>query len=315
MNNTKNNIPIVFCFDDNLIMPAGICISSLLENAKPSTFYDIYILHNEGCKYPKSGYLERLFSQFVNFKINYRNVGDAFRDAFEIRGITVSAYYRLLIPEIIPEYKTIFYFDVDIIFRNDLSEFYESCDLTGYYIGGVSTPYSDISDYIESVMNTRPDQYICSGTLLINSKLIREDQVIHQFKNAATKNWKYQDQDIINIVCKDKIKFLQPWFGVIGTISEIISDTRQIYYSKEEVEFAIQYGTIHYNGAKPWRQFCYNFDIWWEYYRRSVYFDSKFYFDFYHSKQSDLDTLTLSKRIKLLAKYFFKGRKKALYES
>lgn len=39
-------IPIVFAFDNNLILPACVCISSLLMNAKEETFYDIFILHS-----------------------------------------------------------------------------------------------------------------------------------------------------------------------------------------------------------------------------------------------------------------------------
>ena len=42
-----NTVPIVFAFDNNLVFPACICISSLLINAKESTFYDIFILHSE----------------------------------------------------------------------------------------------------------------------------------------------------------------------------------------------------------------------------------------------------------------------------
>ena len=33
-------VPIVFAFDNNLILPACVCISSLLMNAKEETFYD-----------------------------------------------------------------------------------------------------------------------------------------------------------------------------------------------------------------------------------------------------------------------------------
>ena len=40
----KNIVPIAFAFDNNLVMPACICISSLLMNARPDTFYDIFIL-------------------------------------------------------------------------------------------------------------------------------------------------------------------------------------------------------------------------------------------------------------------------------
>lgn len=36
-------IPIAFAFDNNLILPACVCISSLMMNAKEDTFYDIFI--------------------------------------------------------------------------------------------------------------------------------------------------------------------------------------------------------------------------------------------------------------------------------
>ena len=39
-------IPILFTFDDKLVLAAGVCITSLLENAAPDTFYDIFILHS-----------------------------------------------------------------------------------------------------------------------------------------------------------------------------------------------------------------------------------------------------------------------------
>ena len=41
-----NIVPIAFAFDNNLVMPAGICISSLMMNANEDTFYDIFILHS-----------------------------------------------------------------------------------------------------------------------------------------------------------------------------------------------------------------------------------------------------------------------------
>jgi len=51
--------PIVFCFDDNLLMPAGVCISSLLKHTNSDTFYDIFILHDEIAKFPTSKYICR----------------------------------------------------------------------------------------------------------------------------------------------------------------------------------------------------------------------------------------------------------------
>lgn len=299
-----NQVPLVFSFDDNLQLPAGVCITSLLENAKEDTFYDIFILHDDYCEYPESGFLEKLHQKYDNFNITYRSVGNAFEGAYEVRGITIAAYYRLLIPEVISEYDKIFYFDVDIIFRNDLSELYSHTNLDDFYIAGVSTPYSDITPYVNRVINMDISKYICSGTLLINSKKIIEDNLVEKFKRVASKNHLYQDQDTLNIVCGDKIKILPPWFGVVGKMYEIISDPNQKYYNKEAVDYALHYGIIHYAGGKPWQGWSHNFDIWWEYYRKSIYFDPIFYLDFYHNKMIEYDQLSLWKRVRYLLRYF-----------
>ena len=116
-----NIIPIAFAFDNNLILPACVCISSLMMNAKKVTFYDIFILHSAQ-KALKKEELDKLPQYYKNCRIQYRQVDDTFDSAFEIRGITTPAYYRLLIPELITEYDKVIYSDADIIFRMDLSE-------------------------------------------------------------------------------------------------------------------------------------------------------------------------------------------------
>ena len=81
------------------------------------------------------------------------------------------------------------------------------------------------------------------------------------------------------------------------------------YFSEEEIEHALRYGTVHYNGPKPWKGFCVNYDIWWETYRKSPFFDEKFYFEFYNRKQNELDHLSLWKRIKILVRFIIHGKK------
>lgn len=307
MINTKYITPIVFCFDDNVIMPAGICITSLLEHANQDTFYDIFILHSDECEFPYSGYLEKLYDRYQNFSITYRNVKNAFKGAFEIRGITIAAYYRLLIPDIIKEYDKIMYHDIDVIFRDDLSSIYLNTDVSDVYIAGVSTPYSDNDEYIRSVINMKPDKYIYSGNIILNSKRIRDENMIPYLIETSKRDWKFQDMDIINIVFKDGIKYLPPSFCIVSrTTSAILKDSNQKYYSKEEVQYALKYGTIHYNGNKPWKTWCLNFDIWWAYYRVSVFYDPELYFEFYSSKLDEYDFLPLWKRIKILLRYFIK---------
>lgn len=301
---SKNITPIVFCFDDNLVMQAGVCISSLLFHAAESTYYDIIVLHDSKAKFPSSGMLEKLFLQYADFSIRYVNVGEAFKDGFQIRGITQATYYRLLIADLVPEYDKIMYHDVDVIFRDDLSGIFKATDLEGYYVAGVSTPYSDIEPYLNQKLNTTSADYIAAGNIILNSKAIREDGLTEKFIELSKANWKYQDMDVINIACKGKIKLLPPSFCIVGTTSEILKDPNQKFYSKEDADYAINYGIIHYNGPKPWDTWCLHFDIWWEYYRKSVYFDLEYYYEFYHDKFDEYDRLSLTKRIKILLRYF-----------
>lgn len=301
-------VPIVFCFDDNWELPAGVCITSLLENAKDNTFYDIFILYSDINKFHLNGNLSRLVERYPNCKITYRSVGMAFKDAFQIRGIGTSTYYRLLIPELVPEYDKIMYHDVDVIFRDDLSDVFFETDMSDYYIAGVVSS----GGLIPEVRNKRAKlgvdwhDYILAGNIILNSKKLLEDGKVDLFKQeVATSTYEFQDMDIINIVCKGYLKRLSPSFCVTAGISELAANSiSQELYTLKELSEAQKMGIIHYNGNKPWKEYCINFDIWWEYYRKSIFFDPKFYYDFYAKKQVELDTFSFTKRLKLLFRYF-----------
>lgn len=308
-----NIIPIAFAFDNNLVFPACVCLSSLMMHAKADTFYDIFILHSEN-EVLKTGELDSLPSFYSNCRITYRMVDGTFDKAFEIRGITTAAYYRLLIPELIPEYGKIIYSDVDVIFRDDLSEMYQT-DIEDYYIAGVDSIahlIPDLKNYYEQVRHCDSKGQIYSGNLIINSKKILEDKLIALFKEHIGEKYKFQDMDILNIVCNGKIKYLSPSFCLTTYINDFAVnniDALKENWAEVDVRYALEKGIVHFNGQKPWKGFCVNFDIWWEYYRKSPYFNPKIYFDFFYGKLNELDQLPLMKRIKILVRYFVYGRK------
>lgn len=310
-----NNIPIAFAFDNNLVEPAKICIYSLLSNARENTFYDIYILHpkRDNLNYMK---INNIMKYYSNCRIQYVAVGNDFEESFEIRGITTPAYYRLLIPELIPEYDKILYSDVDVIFRYDLSEIYLNTDMEDCYIAGVDSIAHLIPDhkrYYEKERKTDPHGNIYSGNLIINSKKMRDDGIVDKFREHVDKKYKFQDMDIINIVCKGKIKYLSPSYCYTTYISDLAVNNRELLktiWSEEEIQEAQDKGIVHYNGQKPWKGACINFDIWWEYYRKSPFYDSKFYFCFFNNMLNEYDRLPLLKRVKILVRYFIYGREK-----
>lgn len=308
-------IPIVFSFDQNLQFPACVSLFSLLRSANRDTFYDIFILSPNGMSLNVSLF-SKLSEIYGNFRITLRNADDTFDSSYEIRGITTPAYYRLLIPELIPEYDKILYSDVDVIFRKDLSDVYFNTDIEGYYLAGVDSLahlIPDLKDYYEKKMLRDSNGNIYSGNLLLNSKKLREDRIVAEFRKHVDMKYKFQDMDIINIVCKGKIKYLSPSFCYTTYIADLAANNRELLetiWTKEQIQDAQDYGIVHYNGQKPWKGACINFDIWWECYRKSPFFDSRYYYHFFDNMLNEYDRLPLLKRLKILLRYFLYGQKK-----
>lgn len=309
-----NIVPIVFAFDNNLILPACLCISSLMMNANENTFYDIFILHSSKIELEKDK-LNKLPFFYKNCKIHYRQVGDIFENAFEIRGITTAAYYRLLIPDLIQEYDKVIYSDVDIIFRMDLSDLY-NINIGDNYLAATKDIGMNFSDdgrkYISSVEGLIQGKYLQSGFIILNSKKIIQDKLMDRFKDLAKLKLKFQDQDILNLSCQDKVFYLPLKYNMTDYSYYFINKKQEellSIYNKSEINESLNIGNIHYNGHKPWKKYSVNFDIWWEYYRKSPFFDEKFYFDFFYNKLNELDQLSLWKRIKILIRYFVYGKR------
>ena len=314
--NKKNIVPIVFAFDKNMVFPACVCLSSLMMSAKETTFYDIFIL------YPASDGLERkeidrVQEFYSNCRIQYIAVDDIFAGAYEIRGITTPAYYRLLIPELIPQYDKILYSDVDVIFRSDLYDIYSSTDMQGCLLAGVNSLSHLVpayAKYYTEQLKRNPRYIVYSGNLIFNGKQMREEHTTEKLIEHRGQKYMFQDMDILNVVCEGRIKFLPPCFCLSTFIAEQAIYGREKLteiWTDQEIATALSSGIVHYNGQKPWQGWCINFDIWWEYYRKSPFFDEKFYFDFFYNKLNEHDQLPLWKRVKILLRYFVIGRQQS----
>lgn len=306
-----STIPIVFAFDKNMEMPAGVAIFSLLSNANEDTFYDIFILHSDRFDFSDSRILA-IARQFANCRITFRPVKDEFVGGFEIRGITETCYYRLLIPELVPEYDKILYSDVDVIFREDLAKYFEMPIDQFYFASVNSVPVmnDDYLSYIKMRGLSVEKGYYYSGNLIINSKKLRADNKLAEFRSHRDMKYRFQDMDIINLTCGSYIKPLPPAFCLTVTYYDAIVNERDRLrglYSDSEMDYALKHGIVHYNGAKPWKDVCLNMDIWWDYYRRSIFFDEQFAHDFWYNQMYRVEKMSLWKRIKQVARYFRKG--------
>lgn len=303
-------VPILFAFNDKLLVPAIVCLTSLVENANADTFYDIFVLQQPGND--SSRLLLRQFEEnYKNCRITLRIVDNAFIGAYEVRGISIETYFRLIAPELIPEYGKILYSDVDVIIREDLRSFYE-IELGDNYFAGVdngSALRPGVREHLKEIGLDYRKGYFYAGNIVINSQKILKDDKISQFKELAKNNYPQQDMDILNIACNGKVLPLPPSFCMTNFLYELMVDRKDDMvrlYGNDEIDHALKYGIVHYNGPKPWIQDCLNMDIWWQYYRRSIVFDEKFCLDFWQGRTNQFDRMSLVKRLKHVIRYFLK---------
>lgn len=274
------NIPIIFSTDHNYVMQTGVTILSLLGSATEAE-YDINIIINSDVTEDDKKLLRRQISYFPRHSINFTYIGKAFEGCYEVRGISIASYSRLLIPWLFPHFDKIIYCDVDAIINIDLTSLYNE-NLTNYLVAAVPSVAARIipsnRQYITS-LGLNPDDYCNAGVLVINSKKQRDLNLKQQFILESQKKYVFQDQDIINIVCRNQIKHISPQYNLTPYFYQLVFTNHTLlkeYYGSEELIrkfLRSEECILHYAGPKPWNTFTYAWIDWWQVYRESIFFD------------------------------------------
>lgn len=278
------NIPIVFAIDNNVVVPCGVTITSLLLNAENDTVYEIYILHSENrLDQEARERLESAFSDNDRGRITFVDVGEAFQEtsAFVTGHLTSAAYFRLMIPVLFPQYEKIIYSDVDIIFQQDLSGLFESTVNNGELLAAVLDLSIDDKHYFPSALPAKiglsEKDYFNSGFLVMNLKQMREDGVFEAFKEHSTRQYDQNDQDVLNIVCKGRVQILPSLYNFqLNHFTNYLWGRKKTKISFDD---CFKRGTLHYTWKnKPWNSLeCVGADTWWHYYKMSPFYDDRTY--------------------------------------
>lgn len=259
-------IPVVMALDKGFIQPTFTALTSLVENAKETTFYDIFLL------VPNSDYgeIEKcsiIFHGYYNTKCNLNviNMGNVFANTkMSISHITSQTYYRLHIPKLLQKYKKCLYLDGDIIVKDDLASLFR-LNISDFYVGGVRAagyyhPAKWVKKHTEEIGLKSINQYINAGVLLLNLENIRKDKIDEKMLALVDRGFSSQDQDIINLVCYDKIRIIPLQYNFMTKYVRIsneklfINEVDAKVYGDVECTTAINHPIIiHYaDKIKPW---------------------------------------------------------------
>lgn len=272
----NSTVEIAFCFDENMIDPACVAIASLLDFKKDETVhYNISCVCPEAilsCKEKVKAFVEKRDKES---KIEFYKAPGQFDQAFEIRNVTSSTYLRLLLHRILPHKERIIYADVDVLFLDSVKEIWE-IDISDCLLAGVKGAnnfastwrvYEEFSyaNELEGLKN----QYINAGILFMNLEAIRKWNPDEKWIQMSQKNYHYQDQDILNITCRGKIKYLDIRYNVQAHLEkkDFKDYVTENIYNKEQCDSAwLHPAILHYTGQKPWNNRGVNKGkIWWQY--------------------------------------------------
>lgn len=238
-----NEINIAFCINNAYADKAAVVMTSILENHKTQKI-NFYIFSSD-LDDNNLHLLQKLLLKYKNFTVQRILVPQHLVNSLplNISHISVETYYRYVIADLLPDVDKILYLDADLIVCKNIADFYNT-DLKDNYFSGAEDLYIKETNHKQSIGLGADDLYINAGVLLMNLKLIRQDNLGEKLINATKELWnkiKYQDQDVINIVCKDKILQADNVYNFAK---------HNILKEKDKIKSAC---IVHYTGRKkPW---------------------------------------------------------------
>lgn len=253
---------MAFSVNDTYVPYLEVAIQSIEDNSNSLTQYKIFILFKTLADDNKQKIKETV--SLPNFEVSFICVskyfdGNLFVQNGSAKYLSEECYYRLALPELLQEYDKVIYLDCDIVALTDISELFEY-EIENEYFAAVLDfadqwkCYSDKSDiyiYRKNELNmVQPEMYFNSGVLLFNLKKLREDYSLKEILDIAQmKNWEKHDQDVLNLLAKGNVKWLDIQWNLIECMCrEALSAKDKEYYFMQQKTPKI----IHFASRKPW---------------------------------------------------------------
>ncbi len=281
-------IPVVLAADQAYVPVLFTCIRSIVDHASEGRNYHIYIFHTDIHEEDMQVFDRELSCR--NIKIDFVDVG-ARVAGYRLKAkehITTETYYRFLILDILKGCTKAVYLDSDVIVCRDVAQLYDvplgDCLLAAAadpdFAGQCNGANMDTRHYCEKVLKLKdPFSYAQAGVLVFHIEKLRQKTDVEElFRMADEGDYKYSDQDILNIVCEGHIKKIaMAWNMLInnrGRRYDIIRSAPAGILDEYEQARKEPY-IIHYAGdAKPWDDPEMDFaQVFWKTARGTPYYE------------------------------------------
>ena len=187
------------------------------------------------------------------FTFQPHRIENAFFSKWPPLSYGVSAYYRLILPDLLPDLEKILYLDCDLIVLDDVGKLFD-IDLGGRFIAAAATKVRP--EHCDRIGLDRKCAYFNSGVMLFAlAKMHREKQIdrfIALFGQLGADKIKYADQDILNLAYAANYLKLPLRWNIMTSVYRNPPEEK-LYSAEETVEALKDPGICHFTGNhKPW---------------------------------------------------------------
>lgn len=277
-----NYIPVAYCPDNSYTALTYTSMISVLSSRGYYSYILFFIVIQKNFKQNNIHFLETLYEQYDYFNITFIKMDEKYKNAFTARYLTINAYFRYSLGELIPNLDKIIYLDSDTICLTDLSKFI-NLNFRGKVILGriINSIKEGEKKYIS----------INTGILLLNLKEMRqmkfEKMILNILKNKFGTKEKIQskeynvgtdiltvDQALINIYFHKYIGSFPPKYNVFYHDHKRVSKVNNYYgniYENDTLHFYLKFPSIrHYPGEN--KNIVINMEEWLVFAKKSKYF-------------------------------------------
>lgn len=243
-------INVALTTDRNYLNYALATTASILHKTRNHTIR-LYVLHEELDDNDFARF--RPLSKIKPFELEPLKISAGFFKNWPPMRWSMSAYYRLLLPDLLPETDKLIYLDCDLLVLDDLSELW-NIDLGSAPCGAVATKVSH--EHKNKIGLPEEAAYFNAGVMVYNLRKMAQEKHTGRFIalfNEYADRIKYADQDILNLCYHDCYHKLPLRWNVVNSIYRNPPD--ETLYSQRETTGALHSpGIVHFTGThKPWR--------------------------------------------------------------
>lgn len=316
LSENQNSNVIVFSFDNNYAKYFSVALKSLISHTADNKFYDIIIFSDD-----LSERNEKLLRGMLpeNFRMRIYNISQIFKNTKLTKQTKVgsywhiNSYYRLFIPILMQQFERVLYCDSDIVFTSAIDELFEVSFENKLLMAALDsiTPTIIVEcsekkrlEQLKKVLKLKnPELYINSGVCIFNTKKIDLDKYITKIIYALNiPGLLYPDQDILNIVFENNIKYL-PWkYNFEWHIPNLSKRDADLFFGSFRHEYFAAYNSpsiIHFtSNIKPWTSpqgiFAEKF---WETARQTPFYEEILFENCCKIKESTIKNLNQKRKI------------------